>query len=67
VGINIGDLRPIRGALVEDSLQCCPPLEYLWPGIAALSIDAIRKATAGALLIGQRPRTNVPTTSAIGE
>jgi len=42
-------------------------LEHFWPDIAALPIDAIRNATAGALIIGQRPRANVPAASAISE
>ena len=67
VGISIGDLWPTRGALVEDASQCCPPLEHFWPDIAALPIDAVRNATAGALIIGQRPRANVPAASAISE
>jgi hypothetical protein len=67
VGISIGDLWPIRGALVEDTSQCCPPLEHFWPDIAAVPIDAIRNATAGALSIGQHPRANVPAASAVRE
>ena len=68
VGVYIGDLRPFtRGALVEDASQCCPPLDDLWPGIAALTIDAVRYAATGALVRGQRPRADGPAPSAIRE
>lgn len=68
VGVCIGDLRPFtRGALVEDASQCRPPLDDLWPGIAALPIDAVRYAATGALVRGQRPRADGPAASAIRE
>jgi hypothetical protein len=43
-------------------------LEHFWPDIATLPIEAaIGNATAGALVIGQRPRANVPAASVIRE